>query len=156
MTYICISKLFIIGSYNGLSPDRHQAIIWTNDGMLLIGPLGTNFSEIWIKIQTFHSRKCVWKCRLWNGGHFVYLLYMMVCLMVWTGLLNLQVYVIQPQWVCWYRPRLFAFHPGYTLLYSEVPPNFIGSLRPFWMMSSGAHCRRVILNEWKAGKIGRG
>ena len=30
MTHICISKLTIIGSYNGLSPGRRQAIIWTN------------------------------------------------------------------------------------------------------------------------------
>ena len=36
----------IIGSDNGLSPGRHQAIIWTNTGILLIRPLGTNFSEI--------------------------------------------------------------------------------------------------------------
>ena len=30
-----------------------QAIIWTNAGTLLIGPLWTNFSEIWIKIPIF-------------------------------------------------------------------------------------------------------
>ena len=71
VTHICVSKLTIIGSYNGLSPDRRQAIIWTNAGLLLIGPLGTNFSEILIEIQHFHSRKCIWKCRLQNGGHFV-------------------------------------------------------------------------------------
>ena len=44
-------------SDNGLSPDRCQAIIWTNAGILLIGPLGTNFSEILIRIQTFSFRK---------------------------------------------------------------------------------------------------
>ena len=32
-----------ISSYNGLSPDQRQAIIWTNAGMLLTGPSGTNF-----------------------------------------------------------------------------------------------------------------
>ena len=47
---ICVSKLATIGSDNGLSPGRRQAIIWTNAGMLLIGPLGTNFCEILIKI----------------------------------------------------------------------------------------------------------
>ena len=52
VTYICVSKLTIIGSDYGLSPDRRQAIIWTNAGLLLIGPLGTNFSEISIKILT--------------------------------------------------------------------------------------------------------
>ena len=54
---ICVSKLTIIGSDNGLSPDRRQAIIWTNAGILLIGPLGTNFSEILIEILTFSFKK---------------------------------------------------------------------------------------------------
>ena len=57
VTHICVSKLTIIGSDNGLSPDRRQAIIWTNAGLLLIGPLGTNFSEIWIEILTFSFKK---------------------------------------------------------------------------------------------------
>ena len=57
MTHICINKLTIIGSDNGLSPGRRQAIIWTNAGILLIGPLGTNFSEILIKICTFSFKK---------------------------------------------------------------------------------------------------
>ena len=47
----------IIGSENGLSPVRRQATIWTNAGILLIGPLGTNFSEILIGIQTFSFKK---------------------------------------------------------------------------------------------------
>ena len=29
-----------IGTDNGLSPGRHEATIWTNAGVLLIGPLG--------------------------------------------------------------------------------------------------------------------
>ena len=57
VTHICISKLTIIGSDNGLSPGRRQAIIWTNAGILLIGPLGTNFIEILIGIQTFSFKK---------------------------------------------------------------------------------------------------
>ena len=57
VTHICVCKLTIIGSDNGLSPGRRQAIIWTNAGILLIGPLGTNFSEILIEIQTFSFRK---------------------------------------------------------------------------------------------------
>ena len=36
-----------IGSGNGLSPVRRQAITWTNAGFLSIGTLGTNLSEIW-------------------------------------------------------------------------------------------------------------
>ena len=51
--HICVSNLTIIGSDNGLSPGRRQAIIWTDNEILLIGALGTNFSEILIEIQTF-------------------------------------------------------------------------------------------------------
>ena len=73
VTHICVSKLAIIASDNGLSPGRHQAIIWTSAGILLIGHSRTNFSEILIEIifLKIHSRKCIWKCRLWNGGHVV-------------------------------------------------------------------------------------
>ena len=80
LMHICVSKLTIIGSDNGLSPGRRQAIIWTNAGILLIRTSGTNFSEILNEILAFsfkkmhlhfHSRKCIWKCRLRNGVHFV-------------------------------------------------------------------------------------
>ena len=57
VTHICIGNLAIIGSDNGLSPGRRQAITWTNVGILLIGPLGTNFSEIIIEINTFSFKK---------------------------------------------------------------------------------------------------
>ena len=42
--HICVSKLTIIVSDNGLSPGRRQDSIWTNGGILLIGPFGTNFN----------------------------------------------------------------------------------------------------------------
>ena len=57
VTHICVGNLTTIGSDNGLSPGRRPAIIWTNSGMLLIGPLWTNFSEILIKIPTFSFKK---------------------------------------------------------------------------------------------------
>ena len=57
VTHICVENLIIIGSDNGLLPGRRQAIIWTNTGLLLIGPLRTNFSEILIKILTFFFEK---------------------------------------------------------------------------------------------------
>ena len=56
-THICVGKLTIIGSDKGLSPGRRQAIIWTNSGILLTGPLGTNFSEILIGIRSFSFKK---------------------------------------------------------------------------------------------------
>ena len=49
--------LTTIASDNGLSPGQRQVIIWTNSGILLIGPLGTNFSEISIEIHTFLFKK---------------------------------------------------------------------------------------------------
>ena len=57
VTHICVSKLTIIGSDNGLSPGRRQAIIKTNAGILLIRPLETNFSEISIEILLFSFKK---------------------------------------------------------------------------------------------------
>ena len=57
MTHICVSKLTIIGSDNGLSPGRRQIIIWTNAEILLIGPLGRNFNEILIEIHIISFKK---------------------------------------------------------------------------------------------------
>ena len=57
VTHICISKLTIIGSDNGLLPGRRQAIIWTNVGILLNGTLGIYFSEILSEIHTFSFKK---------------------------------------------------------------------------------------------------
>ena len=56
-THICVSKLTTIGSDKDLSPGRRQAIIWTNAGILLIGPLGINFSGILIEIYTVSFNK---------------------------------------------------------------------------------------------------
>ena len=71
VTHICLDNLAIIGSDNGLSPGQCQAITWINAGLLLIALLGTNFSDILIEIQTFLFNKVHFKCRLWNGIHFV-------------------------------------------------------------------------------------
>ena len=38
VTHECVGNLTIIGSDNGLSPGRHQAITWTSVGILLIVP----------------------------------------------------------------------------------------------------------------------
>ena len=57
VTHICISKLTIIGSDNGLSPDGCEAIIWTNARIMLIRTLGTNVSEIFSEIHKFSLTK---------------------------------------------------------------------------------------------------
>ena len=57
----------------GLSPGRLQAIVWTNAGMLSIGPLGTHvranaFENVVCEIATISSRpQCVnSRCRNWQ------------------------------------------------------------------------------------------
>ena len=55
--HICVGNLTILGSDNGLSPGRRQAIIWTNAGILLIRTLGTNFSEILGEMHSFSFSK---------------------------------------------------------------------------------------------------
>ena len=49
MTHICIGKLTIVGSDNGLA--------LTNAGIFLIGASGTNFSEILIETRIFSFKK---------------------------------------------------------------------------------------------------
>ena len=46
-----------IASENGLSPIWRQAITCTNAHLLSIRPIGTNFSEIFIKLQNFSFTK---------------------------------------------------------------------------------------------------
>ena len=63
VTHICVSNLAIIGSDNGLSPARCQAIIWTNAGISLIRPLGLqwNFNSNWsifIQENAFENIVC--------------------------------------------------------------------------------------------------
>ena len=71
MTHICVDNLTTNASDNGLSPGRNQASIWTNAGIVLIGPLGTNFNEILVEVDTFSFRKRHLKMSSGNVGHFV-------------------------------------------------------------------------------------
>ena len=73
--YICVSRLTIIGSDNGLTPGRHQAIMWTIAGKLFIGPLGFHWNlnqNSYILIQEMHlkmsSRKC-WPFYMLHGKY---------------------------------------------------------------------------------------
>ena len=80
---ICVSKLTIIGPCNGLSVDRRQAIISTNDGILLIGHLGTNFSEILIEIHAFSFTKIHLKMSSWKWRPFFLGLNVLLCVDMW-------------------------------------------------------------------------
>ena len=101
MTHLCVSNLTIISSDNGLSPGRRQAIIWTNAGMLLIGPLGTNFNEVLIEIHTFSLKKNPFKNAVWN----------------------MAAILSRPQCVKDYHPRLKITDSG--ILGPRKTPNFL-------------------------------
>ena len=81
VTHICVSKLTIIGSDNGLSPGQGQAIIWTNAEILLIGPLGTNFNETSIEIRTFSFKKI--DLKLLSGKWRLFCLSLKVLTIIW-------------------------------------------------------------------------
>ena len=123
VTHICVSNLAIIGSDNCLSPGRRHAIIWTDAGILLIGPSETDFNEIlnnkanlrdliaatglvisnWIQIFNFSTRVTVkfdwWPCK--TIGHLFYATLSFVHHLVAIGeyKLELQSRNAHPIWV---------------------------------------------------------
>ena len=120
MTHICVNKLTIIGSDNGLSPGRRQAIIWTNAEILLIGPLGTNFSEIVIDIWTFSFKK--------NAFENV------VC--------EMAAILSRPQWVNWI-PGFHQYVPSATCYSASAFYLSPFQGKPFYL---GKNCRVFITN----------
>ena len=66
-----VSKLTIIASDYGLSPDRSQAISEPMLECCWLNPYEQNSVKTQSRFICFHSRKCIWKCCLWNYGHFV-------------------------------------------------------------------------------------
>ena len=69
--HVCVGKQTVIGSDNGLSPGQRQAIILTNVGILLIGPMGTYVNDILMEINIFLFKKMIWNCCTEIDGHFV-------------------------------------------------------------------------------------
>ena len=98
--YVCVSKLTIIASDNGSSPDRRQAIVWPNAEILLIRTLGINFSEILSDIHTFSYKKILENLR--NIGHFVLAS------------------------VCWYLCRIPEHGGNVSACLSDIPVSGIG------------------------------
>ena len=112
--HICISKLAIIGSDNGLSPGRCLAIIWTKAGILLIESWGTNFSEIIIEIHTFSFKKMHLKMLFGKWRPF--------CL----SLNMLKVYISSVSDAIHYRINAFYLWmmKGFRHAVESMPPNF--------------------------------
>ena len=92
VTHICVSKITIIGSDNGLLPGWCPAIIWTNAGTLLIGTLGTNLNQILSDIHIFSFREMYLKMSYGKWKPF--------CLdfNMWIKYDALPVYKIPLQW----------------------------------------------------------
>ena len=61
VTHICVTKLTIVGSDNGLSPGQGQAIIYSNAVILLVGLVRAYSSEILVLNNIFPLKKCIWK-----------------------------------------------------------------------------------------------
>ena len=97
VTHTCVSKLTIIGSENGLSPGRRQAIIWTNAGILFIGPSGTNFNEMLIEILTFSFMKMCLKGSSAKWRPFCLGLNVLKC----TLTVVIAAFTKTPEWTVW-------------------------------------------------------
>ena len=120
VTHICVSKLTIIGTDNGMSPGRHQAIIWTNAKILLIRPLRTHFSEILIEIHTFsftkmHLKMLSEKLRPFCLGLNVLKLHALIQT-VKGNILCLQVFALNCDWY-----YLFYGNDRYQLPFDNIP-----------------------------------
>ena len=66
--HICVTKLTIIGSDNGLSPGRRRPIVWTNAGILLdpMKKILWHFNRNWnSSLKKMHLKMSSEKC-----GHF--------------------------------------------------------------------------------------
>ena len=102
--HICVGKLTIIGSDNGLSPGRRQAIIWTNAGILLIRTLGTNSNDILSEIHAFSFKKMHLKMSSAKWRLFC----------IGLNVLKTAAAMILPLW----DSRIFVFlEEGFTYLY---------------------------------------
>ena len=119
VTQICVGNLTIIGSDNGVSLGRRQAIIWTNAGILLIGSLGTNFSEICIEVQAFSFKERHLKMSSAKWRPFCHGLNVLISLPWVTSFLVPQAWLLDPIIFC-YRNRTFSYQPWVALFTKGV------------------------------------
>ena len=110
VTHLCVSKLTIIISDNGLSPGRRQAIIWTNAGILLIETIRANFNEILIKIHTFSFKKIHLKTLfgIWVRVRVIIFQFSLVYICLWLLYLLIYLY-IWIFYIIFLSPSLFLY-----------------------------------------------
>ena len=113
--HLGVSKLTSIASDNGLLPGRHQAIIWTNAGILSIGPLGTNFSEILSEIHTFSFKKMRLKMSSGKWRPFCLSLNVLIDIMAWTKWLRFCGWYFQKYAFAWMKIIIFRFQHDWSL-----------------------------------------
>ena len=126
MTHICVGKLTITDSENGLSPGRCQAIIWTNAGILLIGPLGTNFKEILIGIQTFSFKKMHLKMSSAKWRPFCLVLNVLN-MEVWQSEANLGIHIILLKLPLYIRLLICAYVVVWIVMPTDVWHQLVGA-----------------------------
>ena len=84
-------KIIIIGSDNGLSPDRRQAIIWTNVGISLLWNFNRNQC---IFIQGNANENVVYQ----SGSHLVIHIVLLVAETWWRHDIKHVFHIIYPLW----------------------------------------------------------
>ena len=126
-----------IGSVKGLSPIRCQGNIYTNARLLSIGPLGTNFSDIIIKMQNFSFTQM--HLQMWSGGYVV-----QVDMSWWHA------------WVITSEKR----HRVWSFIYPLIPVWIFSDrttserLNIFMQITiNPVAFRREILKQWKSGRL---
>ena len=96
MTHICVVKLTIIGSDDGLSPGRRQTIIWTNAGILVIRTLGTKLCEFLSEIHAFSFKKM----HLKMSSATVWWQFCFGLNVLWLGSFSAGYSVLHQPWLC--------------------------------------------------------
>ena len=116
----CFSKLWLIRGFNllwphdaymnwvcidpgsGLSPDRYQAIIWTNVALLPIEPFKVHSSKLLITIWTFSVKNMLFrispKCRTFYSGINVLIFskHLEATTLIWHSINNTTLFTRQP------------------------------------------------------------
>ena len=126
MKHIYICKLTSMGSDNGLAPGWRQAINWTNDGIFLIGCLGTNFSEILIETHTFSFKKMHFKMLSGKWWLFCFCLHVLTFhweLTLWASTDNWHWALVSEVAGCWTNNKLFS-----KAMMADIPWHIVVSL----------------------------
>ena len=135
MMYICVIKLTTVASDNGLLPGQCQAIIWINAGILLIGPLGSNFSEILIEIHIFIQENA-----------FVNLVCKMAAVLSLPQRVNISLHIYKRDGII-----CTDFNIYHQAAFSAIPAHIIDlSKASYLVQSTLAWCPRWITNRHRA------